>query len=80
MWEKITKYKLSLKKNLIYEFCQEAYKESSNFDVVSEFIFVSSNLSSISLIIVLHYIRQVQYSCAPNHPCTHQRIDKKLRV
>lgn len=36
MWEKETNYKLSLKKNLIYEFCHETYKESESFDVVSE--------------------------------------------
>jgi len=33
MWEKETRYKLSLKKNLIYEFASVAYKESQNFDV-----------------------------------------------
>lgn len=37
MWEKETCYKFALKRNLIYDFCQNAYKDSSDTDMVSGF-------------------------------------------
>lgn len=36
MWEKETCYKFALKKNLIFDFCQHAYKDNAfDYDMVS---------------------------------------------